>query len=512
MKSWGDSLRAFLSPRVITMLFLGFSAGIPILLVFSTLSVWLTQAEVSRATIGFFSWAALGYAFKFIWAPLIDRLPVPVLGALLGRRRSWLLVAQLLIVAAIFLIAFNDPATNLTLAAVFAVMLGFSSATQDIVIDAYRIEAAEPEFQGLMSATYIAGYRIGMIAAGAGALEFSGWLDPDPDTYQYLPWRMTYLAMAGVMGVGIITTFVIAEPQRQAGSQGTLWKLSDYARFLGTFAAAAATFVTLFLISSDWTAGAKTGLAEISGFGAPMSGFLVELVRFVTAIGVSVAVGVFLVLVNFVPRAMAVESYVDPFANFFQRWGRVAFLILALIATYRMTDVVMGVMANVFYVELGFTVQEIGRVSKAFGLIMTITGGFLGGLLTVRYGVLRVLLLGGILAAATNVLFAVLAGMGPVLWMLAAIIIADNLSAGIASVAFVAYLSGLTSTKFTATQYAMFSSIMLLFPKLIAGYSGVMVDSVGYRTFFIGTAAMGIPVVVLILLVARYAPLKPRAD
>ncbi len=247
MKSWGESLRAFLSPRVISMLFLGFSAGVPILLVFSTLSVWLREAGVERATIGFFSWAALAYGFKVVWAPVVDRLPLPLLEGALGRRRSWMLLAQAGIIAALVLKAFNDPATDLTMAAVFAVLLAFSSATQDIVIDAYRIEAAPREMQGLMSATYIAGYRLGMIVASAGALQIGGFLDPDPDSYQYAPWITTWLVMAGVMLVGVATTLAIKEPDRNsAAAKHTEWSVAEYARFLGTFAAAVAVFALLF--------------------------------------------------------------------------------------------------------------------------------------------------------------------------------------------------------------------------------------------------------------------------
>jgi PAT family beta-lactamase induction signal transducer AmpG len=200
---------------------------------------------------------------------------------------------------------------------------------------------------------------------------------------------------------------------------------------------------------------------------------------------------------------MVESTYVAPFKDFFSRYGRTALLIIALISTYRIADVVMGVMANVFYVDIGFEKQEIGRITKGFGLIMTIVGGFFGGILTIRFGVMRILFLGAVLAAATNLLFAVMAGMGNDIRMLIAVISADNLSAGIASAAFVAYLAGLTNSTFTATQYALFSSIMLLLPKLLAGYSGIVVETVGYSNFFIGTAVMGLPALVLIVLVVR---------
>jgi len=515
VKSWSESFRAFLSPRVIGMVFLGVSAGLPILLVFSTLSVWLREAGVERATIGFFSWAALAYGFKVVWAPVVDRLPLPVLEGLLGRRRSWMLLAQAGIITALILKAFNDPATDLAMAACFAVLLAFSSATQDIVIDAYRIEAAPREMQGLMSATYIAGYRLGMIVAGAGALEIAGLLDPDPASYQYEPWFTTWLAMAGVMLVGVTTVLVIREPARNsAAAKQIAWSVAEYARFLGTFVAAVAVFALVFSYLGGALpvfAGLKATFFAGQGVG-PMTGFLVESVRLVSAIGAAVLAGIALVRLGVVPREMARETYVTPFADFFARFGRATLLVLALIATYRIADVVMGVMANVFYVDLGFEKQEIGRISGGFGLVMTIFGGFAGGLLITRYGILRMLFVGAVLAAGTNLLFALLAVTGKVLWMLMFAIAADNLSGGMAAAAFVAYLSSLTSARFTATQYALFSSLMLLLPKLIAGYSGVAVDAVGYPVFFVGTAILGIPVLLLVLFAGRLAPVETDPD
>lgn len=507
MRTWEESLRAFLSPRVISMLFLGFSAGVPILLVFSTLSIWLREAGVERATIGFFSWAALAYGFKVVWAPVVDRLPLPVLGRLLGKRRSWLLLAQASIIAALLLQAFNDPTDHLAMAAIFAIMLGFSSATQDIVIDAYRIEVADPEMQGLMSATYIGGYRIGMIAASAGALSVAGYFDPDKNTYQHLPWLYAFIAMAGVMGIGVVTTFIVPEPERKT-SRESEWAASDYLRFLATFAAAVAVFASVFLVTSGLAADLKAALIE-AGLVKGLASFLVETVRLAGAVGAAVLAGIVLVRAGTVPRAMAVETYVAPFADFLGRYGRAAILILALVSTYRIADIVMGVMANVFYVDLGFEKQEIGWISGGFGLATTIVGTFLGGLLILRYGIMRILFVGGLLAAGSNVLFAFLATQGNVISLLMVVIAADNLSGGMAAAAFVAYLSSLTSTRFTATQYALFSSIMLLLPKLIAGYSGMVVDAVGYAPFFIGTACLGIPVLVMIVFAARLSENSP---
>lgn len=495
-RSWAESARAFLHPKVIALLFLGFSAGTPLYLVFSTLSVWLREAGVERATIGFFSWVALAYGFKFVWSPLIDKLPVPVLARLMGRRRAWLLVAQTAIIAALCFMALTDPLGNLTVMALGAVALAFSSATQDIVIDAYRIECADEDMQGLLSATYIAGYRIGMLVAGAGALELAGFLDVI-DGYDYAAWRTTYFAMAGAMGVGVITTLVISEPVSKNLVTELLDDAEDYVRFVALFALAAAAFALTFAYVPDAVPFAGGGSASA------LANFFAGALRLSLSAVAAVAAGFALVRAGLVGRDVAYETYVAPFADFFARFGRLALVILLLIATFRIADIVMGVMANVFYVDLGFEKQDIGRISKAFGLGATIVGGFVGGLVTVRYGVMKTLFLGGFLAAATNVLFAGMTAIGPQVWALMGVITADNLSAGIAMAAFVAYLSSLTSKSFTATQYALFSSLMMLVPKLIAGYSGVAVDGVGYVAFFLGTAALGLVPLALIVVVAR---------
>lgn len=503
-RSWGEVYQAFKNPKVIAILFLGLSAGIPILLIFSTLSVWLREAEVSRATIGFFSWAALGYAFKFVWAPLIDKLPLPVLSGLLGRRRSWLLVSQAMIIGSLLLMATSDPSQSLQTMATFAILLGFSSATQDIVIDAYRIEVADVDLQGIMSSAYIAGYRVGMLVAGAGALELAGFFDGG-DGYDLAAWSKTYVAMAGVMGVGVLTTLFISEPSTPRNEDTNLQSAKDYFRFLGSFLCAVAALVGVYLITADVAAATKTFMTSEIQMAARLAGFLSEAVRLAVAVSSAIMVAYALIALKFAPKALITETYLGPFTDFFRRYGKSALLILALISTYRIADVVMGVMANVFYVDLGFEKQEIGRISKGFGLIMTLIGGFAGGALAVRYGTMKALVTGAILAAASNLLFAVLAQVGNDIVVLMVVISADNLSAGIASAAFVAYLSSLTSSAFTATQYALFTSIMVLLPKVLAGYSGVMVESIGYEWFFIGTAAMGVPVLILIWLVARRA-------
>jgi PAT family beta-lactamase induction signal transducer AmpG len=355
-----------------------------------------------------------------------------------------------------------------------------------------------------MSATYIMGYRFGMIAAGAGALQIAGFMDPDQDSYQREPWIAAWLVMALIMSVGVVTTLIISEPVKGGSARRTDWPVSDYLRFLALFVTVTAAFFGVRLLIAPLGAAAVLVLAPLIGDG--LASFAAGALSMAIAIGGGVGAGVSLVIAGAVPRQMAVETYVDPFLDFFRRYGRIAVLILALIALYRIADVVMGVMANVFYVDLGFEKQVIGLVSGFYGILVTIVGGIVGGLLITRYGIMRILFAGGLLAAGTNILFAVLAVKGKMLSLLMVVIAADNLSGGIAAAAFVAYLSSLTSVRFTAMQYALFSSLMLLLPKLIAGYSGVAVDAVDYPIFFIATAFLGVPVLILIVFAARLMP------
>ena len=426
-------------PAVVRMLFLGFSAGLPLLLVFGTLSFWLREAGIDRTTIGFVSWVALAYAFKWAWAPLVDRLPLPWLTAKLGRRRSWLLVSQLAVAAGLIGMATTDPALKLQAIVVFALITAFASATQDIALDAYRIESAPVEKQAALAAAYQTGYRLAMIWAGAGALAIAARFDPSEAEYHFAPWTIAYLAMAASMAVGIVTTLLAPEPQ-----------------------------TAVQIVPREGS--------MLQRFGAWLHG-----------------------------------AVVSPFADFLRRYRWHAVLLLALIATYRMSDVVMGVMANPFYRDMGFTKDEVAAVSKVYGVVMTLAGAFIGGVLSLRFGVLRTLFAGAVLSAATNLLFAWLALRGHDLGFLIVAVSADNLSAGIASSAFVAYLSGLTNVAYSATQYALFSSVMLLLPKYIAGWSGWAVDTFGYVNFFIGTALLGVPVLVLVWLAARSSSAAPNS-
>jgi PAT family beta-lactamase induction signal transducer AmpG len=414
---WLAAARVYLHPRVAAMLFLGFSAGLPFLLVAGTLTAWLKLADVSITDIGLFALIGVAYSLKFLWAPLVDRLPLPLLGAL-GRRRSWMLLSQAVVIAGLIGLAGSDPAAQLFNVALYAVIVAFGSATQDIAIDAYRIEAVELSRQGAMAAAYQTGYRIGILAAGAGALVIAEWLD----------WETAYLAMAALMGIGVVTVLLITEPETPPEAQAL--RTGDI---------------------GDWFANAVIG----------------------------------------------------PFVDFFQRNGKTALLLLAFIGCYRISDMVLGVMANPFYIDIGFSLSQIAAVTKVFGVLVTLFGAAVGGVAVARYGLNGPLVFGAVLLAVTNLFFAGMALYGPELWFLVLTISADNLAAGFTGTVFIAYLSGLTNVAYTATQYALFSSLMTLPGKLISAASGMIVEAVDWFSFFLYASAMGLPAVLLAIVVTR---------
>jgi len=503
--SWAETMHNFLDTRVLTMLFLGFSAGIPILLIFSSLSLWLGEAGVERKAVTFFSWAALGYSFKFVWAPLIDKLPLPFLTRALGKRRAWLLLSQVMIMLAIITMASIDPAlskNSLTLMALAAVLLGFSSATQDIVIDAYRIESAETRLQALMSSTYIVGYRLAMIVAGAGALYLASQFGSEKGHYVYTAWRWTYFIMAGIMLVGVVTTFLIPEPIHKESK--LTYTTHDYFRLVLVFACTVTAFVLTFFLTDSLFASLKTSVGD-----GVFTGFILETLRFALAIGVGFIVGYLLVRAGLVDRAIAIETWIAPIAEFFKRYGvKTAAFLLVLIGFYRISDIVLGAASNVFYQDQNFTKEEIATAVKTVGVLVSVMGGVLGGLFATRFGVMKSLLWGAILAALTNLVFVALALSGHNLPIFYLAVIADNLAAGFASAAFVAFLSALTSVSFTAVQYAIFSSLMSLFPKVLGGYSGTIVDAIGYPSFFAFTTFIGLPVIGLVLIATRFLAIE----
>jgi PAT family beta-lactamase induction signal transducer AmpG len=682
------------------MLFLGFSAGIPILLIFSSLSLWLGEAGIEKSAVTFFSWAALGYSFKFVWAPLIDELPVPVLTKKLGRRRAWLLIAQLLIICAICIMAFSDPALGQSYIyqmAVGAVLLGFSAATQDIVIDAYRIELAETEMQTVLASTYNAGYRLGMIVAGAGALFLAASLGTAKGNYIYEAWKYTYLTMAVVMVVGLITTLLIREPQVDRVDKH--YKNIDYYRLVLVFVLAVASFVCFYIYSDDLI----QYLQSIWKIEDSFLKFLMEAVRFLGSGAGAVFVASVLIRLGVVNQQMAYETWVNPIADFFKRYGlKLALVLLLLIGFYRISDIIAGVISNVFYQDLNFTKEQIAEAVKIYGVIFSLLGGFLGGLLAQRMNIMKLMFVGAVLASSTNLIFIGLVKSGapmqavqihvadktfqatpdevgywrvtilsqdlvqtktlridaaladqtvaqqytvpylidngtaqiklfpvtsdnsltaaeskqsivikgqtvglkltdlqedkpitlkldaktypakldknglfsgtidgkdlqasasktiiavvnyknpktslytdqryqltekkvdidvdiqpvPVVkadtntsveikgkvieqyssgWLYFAIVV-DNLASGLAGAAFIAFLSSLTSVSFTAVQYAIFSSLMTLTPKILGGYSGTIVTNIGYPKFFLMTTLIGIPILLLVLWVAK---------
>jgi MFS transporter, PAT family, beta-lactamase induction signal transducer AmpG len=510
-KSWMDSLKVFLDKRSITMLFLGFSAGLPILLIFSSLSLWLREAGVARSAVTYFSWAALGYSFKFIWSPLVDKLPLPILTKLLGRRRSWLLVSQLMIIGSICWMAVVDPASSgLSYMAMAAVLLGFSSATQDVAIDAFRIESAESELQAILAATYIAGYRIGMIVAGAGSLYLADYFGSTKEAYSHTAWMNTYLIMAACMLIGVATTLLRPEPEVQTSKDNHSTK--DYFIFFILFLIIAGCFVATFSLSADLVSQAKKALTEFFSNKA-LAGFIVGSIRMAFAFGVAGIVALVIGKSGVVNTQMIEEGYIAPVKNFFDRYGKsLAWLLLCLVGLYRISDIVLGVISNVFYQDLGFSKTDIANAVKTFGVLMSLVGGFLGGILTTRFGVMKMLWWGALLAAGTNLLFMMLASMGQNTFMLYGVIAADNLAAGLASAAFVAFLSSLTDISFTAVQYAIFTSLMTLLPKVLGGYSGSMVDAIGYQWFFVFTTLIGVPVLYIVYLCGKKFELHESAS
>ena len=456
-RNWRETAAIYTHPRVVTLLFLGFSAGLPFLLVFSTLSYWLREANVALTTIGFVSWIGITYSTKFVWSPVVDRMPLPLLTRWLGRRRSWMLLAQVGIASGLFAMAQYDPKADLWWIAAFAVLVAFSSATQDIALDAFRIEATDESLQGATAATYQLGYRIAVLAAGAGALYIAA----------FASWNVAYEVMAALGLVGILTTLAISEPEKRV-AQSTVEREGKIA----AFAQRHAGLPSAVLDALVWIYGA----------------------------------------------------IVCPFVDFFVRYRWMAVVMLAFISLFRLSDIAMGVMANPFYVDIGFTKEQVANISKIYGVLMTMLGALVGGVLVFRIGAARLLAPSVVLLAGSNLAFAWLAHVGRAdTLMLTAAISVDNLAGGVAGTVFIAFLSGLTNAAYTATQYALFSSIMLLPGKIIGGFSGLIVDTIqaatsashrfdGYAIFFVYTALLGVPALVLALVVQSFEKETPPSE
>ena len=490
-QSWREALKIYSSPASIALLLLGFAAGLPYMLVFSTLSVWLRESGVDLKTIAFASLIGLAYAFKWVWSPLLDQWRLPILGRL-GRRRSWLVLSQSLVAIGLAGMALCDPQHNLGVLISLAVLVAFASATQDVAVDAYRLEIAAGESQAALAATYMAGYRVAALFATAGALYFADWFGASSTTYQYSAWAGTYMLFAMLMMPAIICSLMIREPDVSEKTQYAAMRFGIKHQLISVVV----LIVRLISVPAMFTQFYRSDWSSLATQSATLLDLIMNDRPFLRAMLYTLLTG--LCLSAFGRRGLA--PVLTPISDFVQRYRWQAFLMLGLISTYRMSDTVMGVMANVFYIDLGFTKDQIASVSKLFGLFMTLFGAGAGGLLIMRFGIMPILFIGGIASAATNLLFAMLSGMGANLSMLVVTISFDNFSSGLATTAFVAYLSSLTNLKFSATQYALLSSIMLLLPRLLGGYSGTMVERVGYADFFTLTAFLGIPTLLLILL------------
>jgi len=440
-KGWVDALLVYGQPRVLLVSLFGFSSGLPFLLTGSTLGTWMAKTGSSLTAIGFFGLVSIAYSLKFLWSPVVDRVPLPVLTVWLGRRRAWMLLSQLLILGGIFAMSRTNPLMEVWWLVFWAVFVAFASATQDIALDAYRTEILETSQLGAGIAIWVAAYRIGIIIAGAGALFIA----------DHQGFSVAYMTMAGLMGIGILTTLFAPEPEKTITRESV----------------ALETAAQNFLDNH---------------------GHLPFLVRRVAS--------------------QIYGAVICPFAEFMTRphWP----IILLFVALYKYGDVLVSAMANPFYLKIGFSLTEIGQITKLFGVIMTIIGGFLGGAFVVRVGILRALLIGGILQALSNIMFIIQAKVGYSLPMLAVTIGVENITSGLATAAFVAYLSSLCNFAYTATQFALLSSLMAIGRTVLGSFSGLIADTVGdWATYFTITTVAALPGLFLLLwLIKRYPPPK----
>lgn len=497
-----ETLKHLLHPKFLHMTLFGFSAGIPYFLIFSSLSLWLDQVGVEKSAITYFSWAALGYSFKFLWSPLVDRFPIPILTAKMGQRRSWLLLIQLLIITAICWMGMTDPSEGnnaLTRMAIAVTLLGFSAATQDILIDAWRIEASNEKDITMLSSVYIVGYRLGMVTSGAGALFIADYLGTSMNNYQYSAWQASYLIMACCMLVGLFTTLIIKEPKK---TNQLVYQTRDYVAVLVVFVIAVTTLIICYQHTSELFQSIQTSAQELFNNKA-LAAFIATAGQLLLAISFAAIMAWLVAKTPMVNQTMVKEVYWTPVADLFKRHRKHLWLVIGIICTYKISDIVMGVTANLFYQHVGFTLGEIAGVAKTFGLVMTITGGLMGGFLVLRFGIMKMMIVGAIVSAGSNLLFMVMAYTGKSLLFLTFMISADNLAQGLAGAVFVGFLSLLVNRQFTAVQYAMFSSVMTLFPKIMGGYSGGMVEQMGFANFYLMTAIIGIPVVLMLIYAMR---------
>jgi PAT family beta-lactamase induction signal transducer AmpG len=435
---WLDAILVYARPRMLSMLALGFSSGLPFMLIYNTMSAWLRQSGIERATISTLSLVGLAYSIKFLWAPVVDRLRLPILGRLLGQRRSWMLLAQLSVVVALMTISTSNPAEDIGRLAWVTLLLAFSAATQDIVVDAWRIETASLQEQGPMAAVYQLGYRLAILVATGGAL----WIASQHG------WHTSYAFMGGLMGVGVLATLLVREPERRAALESVLTERR---------------VVEWLQARAHWPQSLQRAGAWILG------------------------------------------AVLCPLLDFFTRYGLgLGALLFGFISTYRMTDYTMGVMSNPFYIDMHYSLLQIAGVVKLYGTVLSLVGVVAGGLAVAKLGRLRSLLLGSVLVIVSNVSFGILAARGePSLMGLATVISLDNFAQGVHGTALIAFMSTLTSANYTATQYAVLSSIYTIPGKLLMSRSGHIVSAIGYPSFYLYTAALSLPALLLLLLISR---------
>ena len=442
-KRWYDAVLVYFQPHMLSMLALGFSAGLPFYLVFQTLSAWLRQEGIQRSTIGMLAWVGLAYTMKFLWAPVVDRLSLPLLTRAVGRRRSWMLVAQSGIFLGLLNLSWSDPGASVSRIAIWAVFTAFCAATQDIAVDAWRIESAPLDQQGAMAAAYQVGYRIALITGSALALALA----------DKRGWQMSYTVMAGLVSVGVIATLLTREPSARARETEVLRE---------------ARVVRWLEEKGHWPASLRAAGSWFIG------------------------------------------AVICPLTDFFARYGLVlAVLVLLFMGSYRLTDFTMGSMTNSFYIDKGYTLTEVAAVVKAYGLAASVIGVIVAGMVMAKIGLLRSLVLGSAMVMLSNTGFSLLAARsGKSLLGLGLVNGFDNLALAMHGTALIAFLSSLTSVRYTATQYALFSSMYALPGKLMEGFSGFIVDAIGYPRFFLYTASLSIPALVLLWFLARLGVVK----
>ena len=493
----------FANRKSFAMLALAFSAGLPILLVYSVLSAWLREAGVSRTAIGFFVWVGFAYSLKMLWAPLVDRVRIPGFSKWLGNRRGWTLLSIFGTAVAMIAMSFQDPVQDLAGVALCAVLLAFSSATLDICVDAWRVDSGSNQEQATLSAIYQLGYRFGMIMAVSGGLFFA----------ELGGFSLTYLALGliAIFGGSTLLWAPSADTIKDAGYGDAKTPIALAVKYL------AVGVIFLLVISAALGFGLMEGgyLRVIGGwiaqgfkavFGFIPIGLHAGILKFILGFTLSLPFIAALFFLTLGRSMLASEAtyqipIIGDFADIVRRTGWMSVLVIAIVATYRISDTTMGVMAMPLYIDLGYEKSVIGAIKGVFGISVMIVGAFLGGVTAVKIGLARSMIIGAIILIVTNLAFAWLATVSePKALYLLVTIGADNIAAGFTGSVFIAFMSIMTSKQFTATQYALFSSMFAFYGKSLAGFSGVIADAVGYEWFFVITSGFGIPALIFVII------------